>query len=195
MTDIGSQVRAGRARERAAARFGGPDLAASLSGLFAGLGALAFVGALVAAGANKLQYQLNLIDLEGEILEASMVGAVVALLVVFFTFLFGGWVAGRMARYDGAMNGLATGLWLLVLSAVFALLGALVGPEYNAFGPAGLPDWFSAIRSDSRSAAAILLMVLFSVAALGGGYLGGLLGERYNRRVDEAVVASTGERS
>lgn len=177
-------------RARVAHKYGGADLVASLSGLFAALGALMFISALIAAGANELDFQLNLIDLEGEVLDASVLGAVVALVVVFLVFLFGGWVAGRIARYDGAMNGLGVGLWLLVLSAVFALLGALVGPEYNAFGPAGFPDWFSAIRSDVRTPMALVLMVLFSAAALGGGYIGGRMGEDFNRKVDSELAAS-----
>jgi hypothetical protein len=177
-----------RAEAAASARYGGADFGASLSGFFAGLGALAFVGALIAAGANELDYQLNLIDLEGEVAEASVVGAIVALVVVFLTFLFGGWVAGRMSRFEGGKNGLGAGLWLLVFSAIFALLGALVGPEFNAFGPAGLPDWFSSIRGDVRTPAALILAALFVVAALLGGYFGGKLGERYNQRVDTTLV-------
>lgn len=185
-----AQARSAGARERTASRFGGPDVAAAFSGLFAALGALAFISALISAGANELEYQLNLIDSEGELLDASLVGAAIALVVVFLVFLFGGWVAGRMARYDGALNGMAAGLLFLVLAAVFALLGALVGAEYNAFGLAGLPDWFSAIRPDTRTVASIVLMILFGAATLGGGYLGGRLGESYNERVDAALTAS-----
>jgi hypothetical protein len=192
---MASETRTAVARARTARKYGGADFPASLSGLFAALGALAFVGSLILAGANGLDYQLNLIDIEGETLEASLAGAAVALAVIFVVFVFGGWVAGRMARYDGAINGMGAGLWLLLLSAIFALLGALVGPEYNAFGPAGLPDWFSAIRSDVRTTTAIILMVLFSAAALGGGYLGGRLGEEYNRKVDARLTAAaTGQR-
>jgi len=186
--DVVVDRRTRRAEAVAAARHGGADLAASLSGFFAGLGALAFASALVAAGANELDFQLNLVDVDGAMTDSSIVGAVIALAVVFLTFLFGGWVAGRMARFDGGKNGLGAGLWLLVLSAVFAVLGALVGPELNAFGPAGLPDWFSAIRPDVRSTAAIVSAVVFAAVVLLGGYLGGKLGERYNQRVDASLV-------
>lgn len=188
LSDVGTDRRTRRAEAATAVRYGGADLGASLSGFFAGLGALTFIGALVAAGANELEYQLNLTDLEGVVGEASIVGAAIALVVVFLTFLFGGWVAGRMSRFDGGKNGLGAGLWLLVFAAIFALLGALVGPEFNAFGPAGLPDWFSAIRADVRTPAALILAALFAVAALLGGYLGGRLGDRYNQRVDTKLV-------
>lgn len=173
-----------------ARRYGGAELGASIAGMFAALGLLTFIGALVAAGANQLDYQLNLIDLEGELLELSAVGALVALVAVFLAFVFGGWVAGRIARYDGAKHGMGSGLWLLVLAGIFALLGALVGPEYNAFGPAGLPDWFSAIRSDVRTGGSILILAAAILAVLGGGYVGGRLGETFHRRADDAVVVA-----
>jgi hypothetical protein len=186
MTDIATQT--ARARRFAARRHGGADIPASLSGMLAALGLLTFLGALIAAGANRLAYQLNVIDVEGEVLELSLAGAAVALTVVFVAFLFGGWVTGRMARYDGAVNGMGAGLWLLFLAAVFALVAALAGAEYNAFGSVGLPDWFSAIRPDVRTADALVLMVFFAVAVLAGGYLGGRIGEDFNRRVDDDVV-------
>src|SRR3970040_2202467 len=110
---MASETQTGGERARPARKYGGADFPASLSGLFAALGALAFVGSLILAGANGLDYQLNLLDIEGETLEASLAGAAVALAVIFIVFVFGGWVAGRMARYDGAINGMGAGLWLL----------------------------------------------------------------------------------
>ncbi len=191
LSDVVIDRRTRRAEAAAAARYGGADIGASLSGFFAGLGALAFAGALVAAGANELDYQLNLIDLQGEITEASIVGAAVAVVVVFLTFLFGGWVAGRMSRFAGGKNGMGAGLWLLIFAAIFALLGALVGPEFNAFATAGLPDWFSQIRSDVRTTSGLILAAVFAIAALLGGYAGGRLGDRYNEKVDATMVHAT----
>lgn len=161
----------------------GADVGASLGGMFAALGALAFLAALIAAGANELDFQLNLIDTEGELLEASVIGTLVALGVVFVAFLFGGWVAGRMTvAGDGSMSGMGAGLWILVLAGLFALLGALFGPELNAFARAGLPDWFSSIRAETRTTAGLVLLALFAVTVLLGGYLGGRMGGAYEVR-------------
>jgi hypothetical protein len=166
-------------------------LGASLAGLFAGLGALVVVGGLFAGFAAAAEFQLNLVDAAGEVLELSTLGSILALAAVFFTFLFGGWVAGRMSRYDGAINGLGAGLWLLFFAALFALIGAMVGAEFNVFAQAGLPDWFTALRSDFRSTTGVLFLVLFSAAVLGGGYLGGRLGaadHRADHRGGEEIV-------
>jgi hypothetical protein len=168
---------------------GGADIGASLSGMFAALGALAFLGAVIVALATEFDYQLDLIDSEGAVVEASIAGTVAAVIVVFVAFLFGGWVAGRMTRGDGGMSGLGAGLWLLVLGAIFALLGALVAPELNAFAAAELPDWFSALTEENRTTAGIVALVVFAAAVLFGGYVGGRLGESNDHRHTTVQVA------
>jgi hypothetical protein len=169
-------------------RFGKADLVASLVGMFAGLGVLVFLGALLAAGADSIDFQLNLINEEGGLDEASILGLVVAAVVVFISFLVGGYAAGRMARYSGGLNGLGAGLWLILLVAVFAALGAWVGAEYNAFSQLGLPNWFSQIDTDELTTMAVVATVVMVAATLAGGYIGGRIGETYHTRVDAALI-------
>lgn len=169
-------------------RFGGVATPAALVGMFAALGVLVFLGSLIAAGAGNLAYQLNAFDLEGNVEELAWAGVITATLVVFVSFLVGGWAAGRMARYDGGINGLAAGLWLVVLVAIFAALGAWVGQEYNAFQMAGLPDWFTQFRGDDRTTIGVVAAILALVAVFVGGYLGGRFGEMFHRRVDAALT-------
>jgi hypothetical protein len=169
-------------------RFGGADLVASLLGMFAGLGTLVFLGSLFAAGAANVELQTNLINPEGTLDEVEMVGAIAAVAVVFVSFLVGGIAAGRIARYDGGMNGLGAGLWFLLLVAIFAALGAWVGQEYNAFAAAELPNWVAQIDVDEVTAAAIVMTVVSAAAVLLGGYLGGRIGDAHNRKVDAAII-------
>jgi hypothetical protein len=169
-------------------RFGKADLVASLVGMFAGLGVLVFLGALLAAGADSIDFQLNLINEEGGLDEASILGLVVAAVVVFISFLVGGYAAGRMARYSGGLNGLGAGLWLILLVAVFAALGAWVGAEYNAFSQLDLPNWFSQIDTDELTTMAVAATVVMVAATLAGGYIGGRIGETYHTRVDAALI-------
>jgi hypothetical protein len=169
-------------------RFGGADLVASLLGMLAGLGTLVFLGALFAAGAANIELQTNLINQEGTLDEVEVVGAIVAVAVAFVSFLVGGIAAGRVARFDGGMNGLGAGLWFLLLVTVFAALGAWVGQEYNAFAVADLPNWVSQIDVDDLTAAAIVLTVASAAAVLVGGYLGGRIGDAHNRKVDAALI-------
>jgi uncharacterized membrane protein len=169
-------------------RFGGADLVASLLGMFAGLGTLVFLGSLFAAGAANVELQTNLINPEGSLDVVEMVGAIAAVAVVFVSFLVGGIAAGRIARYDGGMNGLGAGLWFLLLVAIFAALGAWVGQEYNAFAAADLPNWVAQIDVDEVTAAAIVMTVVSAAAVLLGGYLGGRIGDAHNRKVDAAII-------
>jgi hypothetical protein len=169
-------------------RYGKPDLLASLVGMLAGLGTLALLGAIIAAGAGGIDYQLNLLNEEGTLDEASVVGLVVAALVVFASFVVGGFAAGRMSRYNGGLNGMGAGLWLILLVAIFAALGAWVGTEYNAFNRLDLPNWFAQIDVDDLTAAAAIASAVLVVATLAGGYVGGRLGEAYHTRVDAALA-------
>lgn len=172
-------------------RFGKADLLASLVGMLAGVGTLVFLSALIAAGAGGIDYQLNMLNEEGSLDESSVIGLVVAALVVFASFIVGGFAAGRMARYNGGMNGLGAGLWLLLLVAIFAALGAWVGAEYNAFNRVDLPNWFAQVDVDDLTAMAAVASAVLVVVTLLGGYIGGRLGETYHRRVDAAIVAAT----
>lgn len=174
-------------------RFGGVDTPAALMGMFTALGVLVFLGALIAAGAGGLEYQLNAFDIEGNATELTVVGVVTAVLVVLASFFVGGIAAGRIARYDGGINGAAAALWTLLLVAVFAALGAFVGAEYNAFQQAGLPDWFSQLRlsGDEITTLGIIAAIASVVAMFLGGYLGGKIGEMYHRKVDAALADRT----
>jgi uncharacterized membrane protein len=184
-TDVGPDVvEVASVRER----YGKADLVASILGMLAALGTLVFLGALFAAGAANVELQTNLLNQEGTLDEVEMVGAIAAMAVLFVSFLLGGIAAGRMSRYDGGMNGLGTALWFLLLVAVFGALGAWVGEEYNAFALADLPNWAAQVDVEELTTAAIVMSVVAVVVTLLGGYLGGRIGDSYNRKVDAALV-------
>jgi hypothetical protein len=187
---LGTEANLGSIRER----FGGADLLAGILGMFAALGVLVLLGSLLAAGAAGIPFQLNAIDIDGNLQEVEVVGSIVAILVILASFIVGGMAAGRIARYDGAINGVGAALWFILLVAVFAALGAWVGSEYNAFAAADLPNWFGQVGGDDVTLKAIAAGLAGAVAALLGGYIGGVLGEQYHKRVDAAVVSETANR-
>jgi hypothetical protein len=180
----GAEADLGGIRER----FGGADVVAGILGMLTALGTLVLLGALLAAGAGEIPYQLNQIDVDGNLQEVEVVGAIVAIAVVFASFFVGGWAAGRMARYDGGINGVGVALWFILLVAIFALLGAWFGSEYNAFSAAELPDWFAQVGADDVTLKSIAGAIAGIVAALLGGGIGGMFGEQYHRRIDAALT-------
>jgi hypothetical protein len=159
--------------------------------MLAALGTLVFLGALFGAGAAGIDFQLNILNEEGVLDDASIIGLIVAAVAVFASFLVGGFAAGRMSRYNGGINGLGAGLWALLLITIFAALGAWVGAEYNAFSTADLPNWVAQIDADDLTTGAVIGSVVLVASMLIGGYIGGRLGELYHQRVDAAIVEET----
>jgi hypothetical protein len=176
-------------------RLGRGDLSASILGMLTAIGVLALIGAAAAAASNTIDYQLNLIDGQGALGELSSVGVLVALGAVFVSFLVGGLASGRMARYDGGLNGMGTALWMLLLITVFAALGAFVAAEFNILTESGLPNWIAQIDSENATLAAVVVGIASIVLMFVAGYIGGRLGEMYHRRLDIAMIdAATAER-
>ena len=171
--------------DEARARFGGVDIPATIAGALAALGTaalLAGIGAGLAAGGGTFGYQLGVDDATEELTAAGLIAGLAALCLAF---LIGGWVAGRVARYDGGRNGLLTVLWFVLLAAAAAALGAIAGDEYDAFRNVNLPQWFD---SDALTGSAIATGALALAVMLLAGWTGGRLGERYHRRADSFVA-------
>jgi hypothetical protein len=167
--------------EEARARFGGVDIPATLAGALAALGTAALLAGILAA-AGTYGYQLGMDNAEEKLTAAGLIGGLVTL---FIAFLVGGWVAGRVARYDGGRNGLLTALWFVLLAGATAALAASAGDEYDVFRNVNLPQWFD---RDALTGAAIATGVLALAIMLLAGWLGGRIGERYHRRADSLVA-------
>ncbi len=169
--------------DEARSRFGGIDLPATLAGALAALGTAVILAGIL-AGAGTVGYQMGVDDAAEKLTAGGLIGGLVTLVVAF---LVGGWVAGRVARYDGGRNGLLTALWFVLFAAGAAALGAWAGDKYNVFRNVNLPQWFD---SDALTGPAIGSGLLALAVMFGAGWVGGRLGERYHRRAD-SVVAHT----
>ncbi len=53
------------------------------------------------------------------------------LVVVFVSYLAGGYVAGRMARFNGVRQGVGVWLWAIIVTVVLAILGLIAGNRFN----------------------------------------------------------------
>ena len=148
------------------------------------LSTVIILAGLVGAAFGVVGYQTGLEENAEDLSMGSLIGGVA---ILFVAYLIGGWAAGRIARYDGARNGFATGVWTLVFAAILAGLGAWAGAEYDVFENVDLPQWFD---SDALTTAAIASGIGAIVAMFVGGIIGGFWGERYHRRAD-ATIADT----
>jgi hypothetical protein len=171
-------------RREARRRYGGLDIPASLAGMLVALALVVILGGIAAAIIGAIGYQVGL---KGQQEELSIGAFIAGAVVLFIAFVLGGWAAGRIARYDGGKNGIMTAVWAIILAAILAILGAVLGSNYDVFAKVNLPQWFS---SDAFTLQAVITGVVSLVMMLLGGFLGGKWGERFHRRAD-AVVAST----
>jgi hypothetical protein len=109
-------------------------------------------------------------------------GAIALLIVLGIAYYCGGYVAGRMSRFDGARQGLGAWLIGLIVTIVLAVAGAVLGDEYNVLEQLDLPA-LPVGDSELATGGAIALAVLVVgtlLAAVGGGKAG----ERFHRKID-----------
>ena len=161
-------------------RFGGIDWWATFAGTLAALGAAVILGGLLtAAGAET-----PLKDVAGKT-QLSIGGAIGALVILLIAFYIGGLVAGRMARYDGARNGLLTAFWFLLVASVLGAVGAKKGSDYNVLKGAHVPGW---VDRNVFNGIGILYAVIAVVVMFVAAFLGGKIGARWHRDADRALL-------
>jgi hypothetical protein len=166
--------------------FGGTNLGAAFFGWLVAVGMAAILtGLLAAAGAA-----IGLTDAEASAGDAdtiSIVGGALLVAVLAIAYFCGGYVAGRMSRFDGGRQGFATWLFGLAVTVLIGAAGAIFGSEYNVLQKLELPripiDEGSLATGGAIALAAVVLGTL--IAAI----LGGKAGQRYHRRVDRAGLA------
>jgi uncharacterized membrane protein len=175
-------------REAAHEEFGGMNTGADFFGWLVALSVATLltgiIGALVAGVSETADISQS--DAERQAGTIGIVSAVVLVLVVGVGYYAGGYVAGRMSRFDGARQGL--GVWLigLVVMIVAGVTGAVFGREYNVLDRVDLPQ-LPVSDSDASMGAVITgaaLLLVSLVAALAGGKVG----RNYHRKVDAAHV-------
>ena len=113
-----------------------------------------------------------------------LVGAITLLIVLLLAYYCGGYVAGRMARFNGAKQGLAVWLWGVLMALVIAAVAAIAGTQYDVFAQLNLPRL--PINEGQVTAVGAIAIGAAILAALIGAMLGGLAGMRFHRKVDQA---------
>ncbi|TFV87722.1 hypothetical protein E4P40_11055 [Blastococcus sp. CT_GayMR20] len=190
MRTDGASATRGTARDAVTAqraRFGGIKWGAAFFGWLSANGlAVILIALLSAAGvAFGLAENVDTADEAAQQAETIGIGGGIAVLVVLFlAYLAGGYVAGRMSRFDGARQGVAVWVIGLLVVLVLAVAGYLVGNEYNVLQQLNLPR--IPIDEGTATTAGIVTLVAILLVTLLGAVLGGKLGERFHRKVDRA---------
>jgi hypothetical protein len=116
----------------------------------------------------------------------SLVGGIVALVILAVAYFAGGYVAGRMSRFDGARQGIA--VWLIGLLVVvgLAVAGTLFGAKYNVLAELDLPR-IPVDEGTATTGAVVALVAMLLVTAV-AAVIGGKIGTRYHRKIDRTTV-------
>jgi hypothetical protein len=141
------------------------------------------IGAVVAAVGSSTSVTQS--DAERQAGDIGLAAGIVLLLVLAIGYYFGGYVAGRMSRFDGGRQGL--GVWLigLAVTIVAVALGAIFGSQYNVLDRVSLPNL--PISTDQLGWGAVITALAVLALTLLAALLGGKAGQRYHNRVDRAA--------
>ena len=117
-----------------------------------------------------------------------LVGGIVLLLILFLAYYCGGYVAARMARFNGIRQGFAVWLWAIFTTALAAAAAAIAGAKYNILAGLNLPR--IPVKEGTVTTAGLIAIGAAVLAALLGALLGGAMGTRYHRKVDAVGFAT-----
>ena len=173
----------GRARQRD--EFGGTNLGAAFFGWLVAVGMAAILtGIISAAGAAIGLTEVSGSEASSNAEEISIVGGAILLLILLLAYYSGGYVSGRMSRFDGGRQGVAVWIIGLLVTIVLAILAAICGSEYNVLLRFELPR--IPIDEGDLATGGIIALVAVIVVTLIAALLGGKAGQRYHRKVDRA---------
>ncbi|QNK82089.1 hypothetical protein [Nakamurella sp. PAMC28650] len=173
-------------------QFGGMKFGSGFFGWVAAAGiAVILTSLLTAAGvALSLTSKTSTADIAnqaaagtGTAKTVGLVGAILLLVVLFVAYYCGGYVAARMARFNGAKQGLAVWLWGIVFAVVIFVLVKIAGDKYNILTNLNLPR--IPVGEGNVTTTTIIAIAAIIIVTLGAALLGGLAGMRYHRKVDK----------
>jgi heme/copper-type cytochrome/quinol oxidase subunit 1 len=166
--------------------FRGFKSGAAFFGWLIAIGLTVLLTGVVGAIAAAVDYAITLDRSTAED-NAGTIGVVSgAVLVVMMAIAYynGGYVAGRLARFDGARQGF--GVWAigLVVTLVVAGIGALAGSQYDVLDRVDLPS--VPIADETLTTGSVVLAAAVVVVSLLAAVIGGKAGQRYHKRIDNS---------
>jgi hypothetical protein len=170
-------------------RFGGMKFGAAFFGWLTAIGTVVLLTAVVGAIGAALGISSGTTVEEAadaasqDPQTTSVIGAIALAIVLFVAYLAGGYVAGRMARFSGALQGVAVWLWGIIIAIVVAVVTLIAGSQWDILSNLdGFPR--IPVTPESMTTTGIITAIVAAVITLGGAVLGGVAGMRYHRKVD-----------
>lgn len=168
-------------------RFGGVNIGAAFAGWLVAIALTVLLTSIVGAVASAVGENTNFTQSDAE-RDAGTIGiaaAITLIVVMALAYFFGGYVAGRMSRFDGVRQGMAVWVIGLLVTIVAVVLGVVFGNEYNVFDRVDLPR--IPIPTDAATWGGVIAGAVLLVVTLLAALAGGKAGHSYHNRVDRAA--------
>ena len=171
--------------DRAHGKFGGLNIGAAFFGWLVAIGVTILLSSIVGAIVAGIGSSTDLSRLENDAGTVGIAAAATLLAVLAIGYYAGGYVAGRMSRFDGARQGV--GVWVIGLLVTIAagVVGAVFGAEYNILERVNLPR--VPLPSDQLGWGGVITGLAVLLVTLLAAVLGGKVGHHYHNRVDRAA--------
>jgi hypothetical protein len=175
------------ARERQREEYGGFNIGAAFFGWLVATGlAVLLTAILSAAGAAIGLSELSGSEAKSSADTISIVGGALLLLMLIIAYYAGGYVAGRLSRFDGARQGVGAWLFGLLVTLLLAAAGAIFGSEYNVLAQLNLPR--IPVDEGSLATGGLIALAAILIGTLLAALVGGKAGERYHKKIDRVAL-------
>jgi len=169
--------------ERQRDEYGGFSWGADFFGWLSAVGVATLLLALVAATGAAI----GITSSADATSTVGIVGGILMLLVLMLAYYCGGYVAGRMARFNGPRQGIAVWLIGLAVTIVLAVAGAILGAQYNVLSDLQLPR--IPVGEGTLTSGGLIALAAVLVGTLLAAIAGGKAGTHFHRKVDRVGLA------
>jgi hypothetical protein len=166
------------------AKFGGTNAGAGFFGWLVAVAITALLTGIVGAVAAAVgdAQDITQSDAERQAGAVGLASAAVLVAVLLIGYYAGGYVAGRMSRFDGARQGVWVWVIGLIATIIAVAAGWVFGAKYNVLDRVDLPR--IPIPHDQVTVGGIATGIVVLLGTLLAAMAGGKVGQHYHTRVD-----------
>ena len=166
---------------------GGSNWGSALFGWLTAIGVAALLTAIISAAGTAIGLTSTSPSQAGDQASSNagtvgIVGGIILLAVLAIAYYAGGYVAGRMSRFDGPRQGMAVWVIGLVVTVVLAVAGVLLGAKYNVLSQLNLPR--IPVDEGSLTTGGLIALLAIVIVTLLAAIAGGKQGTHYHRKID-----------
>lgn len=168
-------------------RFGGTNLGAGFFGWLVAVATAVLLTGIIGAVAAGIGDANNITQSDAE-REAGTIGltaAAVLVAVLLIGYYAGGYVAGRMSRFDGGRQGMVVWVIGLIVTVAAVAVGWVLGDQYNVLDRVDLPR--IPIPTDDLTTGGVVTGIVAVLGTLLAAMAGGKVGRHYHDRVDRVA--------